>query len=79
MTFLRRTLIIFGWIVPVVVILTTGIGIYTTYKISAINSESTVNPMWRSISLIGGAMTSLALSPLCFFGAYVLGKKEHKE
>ena len=68
---LRRILIVLGWMIPVITTIIVATGIY-------LETSATPNPDYvksfslRLISLITQSMNEYALSPLCFFGAYLL-------
>lgn len=73
---LRTTLIVFGWLIPLVSLL-----LFATTTFSAVtyaeygNSDRPSLLLTTVISNAARTIQSLALSPLCFFGAYMLGKR----
>jgi hypothetical protein len=69
---LRIILLIFGWIIPIAVILGAGVNIYSQLAFSPIAEFSASQKMMRVISILAGNINNLALSPLCFFAAYIL-------
>jgi len=74
---LRQVLIIFGWMIPLVAALLMVSQIYIDLTYNSQGGQYAVDP-WVSVTRsICNAIQDLALSPLCFFGAYMLGK--HKE
>ena len=72
---LRRILIVFGWLIPPLAILGVFASIYSMNIIAGIKPEQLPGFKWQVLSGILGSVRSLALSPLCFFGAYML--KDH--
>jgi len=72
---LRKILIAFGWIIPIVVIILTATQFYSDNVYRA-NGGQYAQDIWISIVRnLAYGVQSLALSPLCFFGAHMLKEK----
>lgn len=72
---LRGVLIAFGWIIPFAVVLLTATQIYSDSLYSAGGGQY-AQSAWISVTRnICHGVQSLALSPLCFFGAYMLKER----
>ena len=69
---LRRILIFFGWAIPVTIVLGIFIGLFNLNTIANFKEAGSSASIWEVLGLILGSVKSLALSPLCFFGAHML-------
>ena len=73
---LRRVLVAFGWIIPIVVLFLAAIAqIYSDSLYRTGGGEYAQAPWISVVRNLSQAVQSLALSPLCFFGAHMLKKK----
>jgi len=69
---LRTILIAFGWIIPFVALILVATEIYISGVYRA-GEGGAISELWVStVQALAGGITSLALSPLCFFGAFML-------
>lgn len=72
---LRMTLIIFGWLIPLVSVLSLFSSTYIALKFGDLGGQR-ARPLWGDmISNITYFIRTLTLSPLCFFGAFMLDKR----
>jgi hypothetical protein len=71
---LRRILIAFGWIIPVVAAVLFVTNVYSHVKFGAHSSQTQMQIWLTVLRSAGGFFQDLVLSPLCFFGAYMLGQ-----
>ena len=74
MKFLRTALIVFGWIIPFTTILGALASIYVLHEMAEIRETVESVSIWQVIKIILDSLRGLALSPLCFFGVYLLGE-----
>jgi len=73
--FLRMILIIFGWVIPVMSLLVLFSNTYIAFKFPDLGGQFK-RPLWgEMISNITYFIRTLTLSPLCFFGAFMLDKR----
>jgi hypothetical protein len=72
---LRNILITFGWLIPIVAITLTVTMIYSDVLFRADGGKYSQD-LWISVTRnLCQGIQSVALSPLCFFGAYMLEKQ----
>ena len=71
---LRNVLIVFGWIIPLVSLLLIAVEIFSAVQLRTFGTSNQPD-LWISIvRSIAHGIQSLTLSPLCFFGAYMMGR-----
>ena len=75
MRHLRTVLIIFGWVVPITAIFETFISITMLYTVTEFSEAMGPVSIWQILRFFLDGIRSLAISPLCFFGAYLLAEK----
>ena len=71
---LRKTLLFFGWAIPFLVLLNIGVNLYMAASFESYRAVTGGNSVWLTIRSVLQGFDSLALSPLCFFGAHMLKK-----
>jgi len=72
---LRTVLITFGWAIPIVTIFLTAAQIYLAFDLNARGIDRGQDLWILLVRHISYGVQSLALSPLCFFGAFMLNKR----
>jgi len=72
MSILRTSLIVFGWMIPFTVMISIGISIFTSFTYASINPNAPQVDAIKIIGILARDISSLAISPLCFFAAHVL-------
>jgi len=71
---LRRVLITFGWIIPLVSVFTLVIDIALTVQKQPFVMQNQAE-FWMTITRsFANGIQNITLSPLCFFGAHMLKK-----
>jgi len=72
---LRTILIVFGWMIPFVSVLVALTQIYSGIQLQSLG-DARQPELWITVfRIIANCIQDLALSPLCFFGAYMLEKQ----
>jgi len=72
---LRTVLIVFGWMIPFVSVLLALTQIFSGIQLQSIGDARQPELWVTAVRSIAYGIQSLALSPLCFFGAFMLEKQ----
>ena len=72
---LRLVLLFFGWLIPILVMLGLAMQIYLVFTLSRSGVTPQTNIGLNIAMKITYSIEQLALSPLCFFGAFMIKRR----